>query len=272
MDTPDLHTLLAGLNIGAVQYTPTISSTNDAARAWLGEDAPDLALCVAGEQTAGRGQGGRTWQSPAGASLAFSLVLRKNLQSSPVPISRLTALGALAVCEALTHWNLHPAIKWPNDVLVNGRKVAGVLVEADWSGNDLQGVVLGIGVNVQSDAVHIAQVREGSLRYPATSVEEAAGQPVDRWTLLREILTSLLSWRTRLEEPAFLQAWEQALAFRGETIQLTVPSAAQLEVVTYQGVLGGLSPDGALRLKTPQGDTLIFHAGEVRLLPLSARA
>jgi BirA family biotin operon repressor/biotin-[acetyl-CoA-carboxylase] ligase len=250
-----------------VRYAATIGSTNDAARDWLAADAPDLALIAADEQTAGRGQAGRTWQSPAGASISFSLIVRHNLQSTPAYISRLTALGTLAVCDALAELDLVPQIKWPNDVLLAGRKVAGVLAEATWSGESLQGVVLGIGVNVQAAAVAQAMARESALRFPAVSVEEIAGHSVDRWNLMAGILRSLITRRGHLDQPVFMEAWEKALAFSGDSIQLIMQSSDKTAPVIYEGILEGLATDGALRLRMPAGGIRTFYAGEVRLLP-----
>lgn len=252
MDEKTLSALLSGLKLGNVRYAPSLGSTNAVAGEWLANGAPDLALVAAGEQTAGRGQSGRAWQSPAGSSLAFSIILRSGLHDDAARLPRLTALGALAVCTALENRNLTAQIKWPNDVLLAGCKVAGILAEAVWTGSHLDGVVLGIGVNVHPDAVTQARARERVLRYPAISVEEAAGQPIDRWDLLVDIVKSLLQWREKLNLPAFLHAWEQALAFRGEPIQVTHEIPGQSSPVTQVGILAGLAEDGALLLRTPE--------------------
>jgi len=271
MDEQQLHRLLSSIGLESVRYAASVGSTNAWAGEWLAAGAPDLALVAAGEQTAGRGQAGRSWQSPADSSLAFSLILRENLQANSALLTRLTALGTLGVCEALTGLGLTAEIKWPNDVLVNKRKVAGVLTEASWSGSSLEGVILGIGVNVKQAAVTQAADREGELRYPSTSVEDAAGRSIDRWHLLVEILRGLLSWRDRLNRPEFVQAWEAALAFRNETIHL-LDQRANTHTTIFEGTVLGLAEDGALRIKTPTGEMLTFHAGEIRLRPSTAQA
>ena len=148
-----LETRLADLPLGGIRYFERIGSTNDEAAAWLKQGCPDLALVVADAQSAGRGRAGRKWFTPPGAGLAFSLVLRAGDATRQLlaqgNTARLNGLGALAVCQALQEQHSLPAqIKWPNDVIVNGRKLAGVLAEAHWLGSELSAVVLGIGINL----------------------------------------------------------------------------------------------------------------------------
>src|SRR4030067_2399313 len=148
MDQKALVTALADLNIPAIRYFPAVGSTNDAAFAWAAEGAPDGALVVADEQTSGRGRGDRRWFTQPGKGLAFSLVIFAR-QSDFHVMSRLTALGAVAVRYALQRsYNIIPQIKWPNDVLIERQKGAGVLAEALWSDEQIKSAVLGIGTNV----------------------------------------------------------------------------------------------------------------------------
>ena len=267
MNTAELGALLSELTPGTVRYLPTVGSTNDAARIWLASGAPDFALIAADEQTAGRGQGNHTWQSPAGTCIAVSLILREHLDEDREMLSRITALGALAVCDSLSNMSLSAQIKWPNDVLLGGRKVAGVLAEGVWSGDTLDGVVLGIGVNVHAASVQQALAREGSLRFPAVSIEEIVGYTPDRWKILNNIVQSLRRWRAYLYEPLFLKTWEESLAFLGEPVRITIQEGIEPEPAVYKGILAGLSNDGALRLRTTAGTEMTFYAGEVRLQP-----
>jgi BirA family biotin operon repressor/biotin-[acetyl-CoA-carboxylase] ligase len=242
---------LSGLPIGPVRYFETIGSTNTYAAAWAAEGAPDLSLVVADEQTAGKGRGGRSWHTPPGSALAFSLLLAP--PGSSTPPGRYTALGALAVQETLSgNYGLPSAIKWPNDVLVAGAKVCGVLVEAGWQGNRPGNILLGIGINVRPAALPPAQ----HLQFPATCVEAALGRPVDRWALLRQVLEALLQWRDRMDSTTFVPAWERRLAFLGQPVQ----------VGETAGRLVGLTPEGHLRLETGQGER-IFPMGEISLRP-----
>jgi len=138
-------------NLGEVLYFPRLGSTNDLALSMLKHGCTHRTLIVADEQTAGRGRQGRKWFTPAGSALAFSLVF-KDLpawQESALNVGdllgRFTALGAVGVCEALIqNYQLEARIKWPNDVLLNERKVGGILAEAQWQGEQVLGVVLGV--------------------------------------------------------------------------------------------------------------------------------
>jgi BirA family biotin operon repressor/biotin-[acetyl-CoA-carboxylase] ligase len=262
MNEADLNRRLAGLPLGPLRYFKTIGSTNEAAARWAENGAPDLSLVVADEQTAGRGRSGRRWHTPPGAALAVSIVLRSTFHVSRFTeyVPRLTALGALAVCTALREiYGLPAEIKWPNDVLVGRRKLAGILVEAIWQGDRMEAAVLGIGVNVSPAALPAAV----ELRFPATSVQTAAGKRIDRWDLLHAILEALLFWRPRLAAAEFLQAWEAQLAFRGEPVRVFTDQGISLE-----GEIAGLDEGGALQLRSASGEISTIQVGEVHLRPI----
>ncbi len=273
---------LAGLNLGAVRYYDRLGSTNDEAAAWAEQGAPDLALVVADEQTAGRGRSGRKWFTPPAVGLAFSLVLRLvEKEKEALALPRLTALGALAAADALeARYGLPALIKWPNDVLIWRRKVAGVLAEAHWNGDELAALILGIGINIAPASVHEISRREPQLRFPATSVEDCLGRPVDRLDVLAAVLEKLVEWRRRLASPEFLLAWEERLAFRGEWVQILPGDSrgkdglpANLEGLALpwlEGQIEGLAVDGGLILRSRDGEAVTVRLGEVRLLPMEA--
>jgi len=268
MDQNSLESALSGLPLGGIRYFPSTGSTNDEAARWSLEGCPNLSLVVADEQTAGRGRQGRTWITPAGSALAFSLVFLPPFDFESLMLGRFTALGAVAVREALlADYGFNAQIKWPNDVLMNNRKVCGVLAEAQWAGNNLMGVVLGVGINVLSESVSEPVLPAESLNFPATSVETALGKRVDRLSFLRSVLTYLLEWHPRLASPEFLQNWDDALAFRGEWVQiLPGDSIGQAgEPVLQEGQILGLTPEGNLMLRSRTGETLTVRAGEIRL-------
>jgi BirA family biotin operon repressor/biotin-[acetyl-CoA-carboxylase] ligase len=265
MELFQLEQTLAGLPLGPLYYYQQTGSTNTQAARWAEAGAPDLTLVVADEQTAGRGRQGRRWLTPPGAALAFSLVLLP--KAGTFNLTHLTALGALAVVEALRDLcQLEAEIKWPNDVLLERRKVGGVLVEASWQGECLINAILGIGVNVAR-----AAVPEGTeLIYPATCVEANLGRTVDRQELLRAVLSHLLDWRPRLGSAEFLHAWEERLAFRNEWVRV-LPGTSLTQAPDFEeGQILGLEADGALRLCNRAGWTLIFRTGEVSLRPVEA--
>ncbi len=277
MSTPDfdqkgLEQSLSALALGSLRYYPSVTSTNTIAAEWLENDAPDLALVVADEQTAGRGRQGRVWFTPAGAALAFSLILRLPPPANPNPSSaeatanlilRCTALGALAVCDALRSLYRLPAqIKWPNDVLLERRKFCGILAEAHWQGTNLQGVILGIGVNVFPAAVP----PENKLLFPATCIQSHTGQAVSRSLLLKEILSQIISWRVRLAEPGFITAWEDRLAYRSEWVSV-FPGTASHTSTPVEGKILGLDSTGRLVIEDQTGSKQAIQYGELHLRP-----
>ncbi|MGC8855748.1 MAG: biotin--[acetyl-CoA-carboxylase] ligase, partial [Anaerolineae bacterium] len=147
MNEKSLRAALQDLPLGELRYYASIRSTNDEALAWATEGATDLSLVIADEQTAGRGRAGRKWYTPAGAALAFSLILRPS-PAEQTHLSRIVGLAAVSLAFSLEQSGLHPRIKWPNDILLQDRKVAGILVETIWTGEQADCVVIGIGVNV----------------------------------------------------------------------------------------------------------------------------
>jgi BirA family biotin operon repressor/biotin-[acetyl-CoA-carboxylase] ligase len=270
MDQVGLEQVLQGLALGPLRFLDQVGSTNTEALRWADSGAPDQSVIVADEQTAGRGRQGRTWFTPPGAALAFSLVLREGLRvdrSSPEDIpsrlARLTALGALAVSQALqTEYNLTSQIKWPNDVLLERRKVCGILTEAQWQGERLAAAVLGIGINVAPPSVP----PDSEVIYPATCVEAVLNRRIDRWFLLRCVLEKILAWRGRLEEPEFLTAWEERLAFKGEQVYIYTSTTTQ-DSPGEQGILLGLDSSGRLLVRSYSGEVRALNIGELRLDP-----
>jgi BirA family biotin operon repressor/biotin-[acetyl-CoA-carboxylase] ligase len=244
---------LAALPLSAWQYHSTAGSTNDLALAWVKTRAPDRALVIADAQKAGRGRGERRWVTKPSTGLAFSLILRPMPEEAGC-VPRFTAMAALGLIHALEKWGLQGQVKWPNDVLLDGKKVAGVLVEADWQGEELVALVVGMGVNVKPESVP----PEDELRFPATSVEDALGKGVDRWALLAEIINSMLAYREKLTESAFMEAWNAHLAFLGEWIPFRTPDGK-----TRRMKVLGVLPDGRLHLEKADGEVIKAVSGEI---------
>jgi BirA family biotin operon repressor/biotin-[acetyl-CoA-carboxylase] ligase len=258
MDERTLRETLSDIPIGGLRIFDQTGSTNDMALAWATNGAPDLAVVFAEEQTSGRGRGERRWFTLPGTGLAFSLVLRP-LPGEEQSVSLFSGLGALAVCQALGMRGLHPEIKWPNDVLLERRKVCGVLAEAVWMGDKVDCIILGIGVNVNPQAVPFPD----QLNFPATCVETVLGKSVDRLILLRDILQGLLYWRSLLTKDVFPTAWNKYLAFRGEQVEIRSEG-----IHVRIGQIEGLEQDGSLRLHSQDGQLFIVKFGEVQLRPV----
>ena len=257
MNRNEIQAALGDISLGGFRFFQSIGSTNDEALAWAAQGAPDFSLVVADEQTSGRGRSGRKWFTPPKTALAFSLILRPTADERTHP-ARTTGLGALALADSLQTLGLAPHIKWPNDVLLNGRKTAGILVESVWTGDTLDASILGMGVNVLAASVPPAD----QTLFPATSIERELGHPIERTGLLSDILAALIGWRSRLGANEFMQAWENLLAFRGEQVQVWAGNDNPLT-----GFLLGLESDGSLRLRDERGNPVTVQFGEIHLRP-----
>jgi BirA family transcriptional regulator, biotin operon repressor / biotin---[acetyl-CoA-carboxylase] ligase len=270
MDQPSLISALAGMGFPHIRYFDRLDSTNDEAWRWVEAGASHLALVVADEQTAGRGRVGRHWVTPPGAALAFSLVLLPPALN-PGLLPRLTPLGALAVHSVLERiYHLPALVKWPNDVLVGGSKVAGVLVETRWSGEKLAAAIIGIGINIAPESVSAASLSPAGLNFPATCLELELKQPVDRLECLGAILYELThTWLPRLPLSEFIQQWEARLAYRHQWVELRSENspAGDGSAGVVIGKLVGLTQDGALQLATRDGSRMVVTSGELHLRP-----
>jgi BirA family transcriptional regulator, biotin operon repressor / biotin---[acetyl-CoA-carboxylase] ligase len=209
-------------------------STNERAKQLAAAGAPHGTLVTADEQTAGRGRQGRVWTAPPGSAVLMSVVLRELDE-------RLPLTAAVAVCDALP---VEAAIKWPNDVWIEGRKVAGILVE----GRPQEGwAVLGVGLNVTTESF------PAELADTATSLR-LAGLTSSPERVLRDLLSSLDTWLGA--PPArVLEAWRERDALKGERVRWAAG----------EGVADGIDDSGALRVETSAGPVTL-DAGEVHLL------
>jgi BirA family transcriptional regulator, biotin operon repressor / biotin---[acetyl-CoA-carboxylase] ligase len=249
---------LRDLPLGGIRYYETTPSTNDAALEWAAAGGADLSLVFAEQQTAGRGRSGRKWVTNPGTTLTFSLVI-KPMIGEIASVSLFSGLGALAVSEALWAEGWPAEIKWPNDVLLNQRKMCGVLAEAVWLGDKLTHIVLGAGVNVLEGSIPQGE----ALNFPATSIESEISAPVNRLALLREIMLAFLYWRGLLSSELFLRTWEKRLAFRDEQVEIQTDGKRSMV-----GKVEGLEREGSLRLRLPDGKVEIVQFGEVHLRPV----
>jgi BirA family transcriptional regulator, biotin operon repressor / biotin---[acetyl-CoA-carboxylase] ligase len=254
-DQTTVEAALRAIPLSGLRVFQTVTSTNDEALGWALSGAADLSLVVADEQTAGRGRSGRSWSTPSGSALALSMILR-GLDAQAVPTARLAGLGAMAVVDACDTLGLAASIKWPNDVLLQSRKAAGVLVDALWSGNALDATVVGIGINVLAASTS----RIDAMRYPATSMEACMGVTPDRIEVLRLVVAAMVERRAQLPTESFMQSWRGRLAFRGQDVTLTREGWAPI-----RGRVDGLEEDGSLRLITLQGARR-FPMGELHLV------
>lgn len=253
-----LSTLLENTGVTDIQYFDTISSTNDVAMQWIETGAPDLSIVVADQQTHGRGRLDRKWITNPGCALAFSLILTPS-KAEKANIALFSPLVALALALTLEEkYGLKPQIKWPNDILINKKKISGILVEANWTGLAIAGVVIGIGINIAPSSIPPPE----QLLFPATCVEAEIGSPVDRFDLLRTYLNSFRNLRSSLGTEKFFQQWEQRLAFRNKQVRIEATGRG-----TIFGVLKGITKTGNLLLQKNTGELVEIEIGDVHLRP-----
>jgi BirA family biotin operon repressor/biotin-[acetyl-CoA-carboxylase] ligase len=234
----------------------TIGSTNDEAKRLAALGEAHGAVVVADSQTAGRGRSGRQWLTPPGSAIAMTLILRPTIPA--FHLGGIAMLGGLAVLEGIqTTTGLRPQLKWPNDVLIGGKKVAGVLAEAVFIGEELDSVVLGMGVNVNA-----SPPPDLALSYPATSLAAEAGHPLDREPVMQSSLAAFDMRYPQLGSPGLVAAWREHLAMLGQRVQ--VGDGAEGVV----GFLEGVTGEGALVLRLENGETRTLLAGELHLRQL----
>lgn len=226
-----------------------VTSTQAIAFVMAEQGAADGTVVVADTQTAGRGRRGRMWHDAPGDNLLISIVIRPRLNVADLP--KLSLAAAVAVAEAIDFaTGLQARLKWPNDVLVNGRKLAGILLESRIVAEPV--VVVGIGVNLRQ------RTFPPELAESATSVDLEGGREVGREELLEAVLDAFDLWRRRLEREGFAPLRERWLAL-ADTIGRAVT------VGEHAGVAVDLAEDGALVLRQEAGLQRVV-AGEMTAL------
>jgi BirA family biotin operon repressor/biotin-[acetyl-CoA-carboxylase] ligase len=240
---------------GELVHRTTIDSTNRLAAELARGGAEEGTTVVAEQQTAGRGRLGRTWVSPASVNLYMSTVLRPRIP--PLEVPRLTLVAGLAVAEAVRDSGaLAPQIKWPNDVLLDGRKVAGVLTELEAEADRVRFVVVGIGVNLNARRTDFPP----ELRTKATSLALAGGAAVDRAAFTGRLLT-----RLEAAYATFLEGGFAALRHRYEELHGLVGLAVTIDgTPPLAGTVRGVDDGGALLVET-DGVLQRVVSGEVTL-------
>ena len=256
-----------------VHYWPAVGSTNDELKRLAEAGAPEGTLALADEQTAGRGRLGRTWVAPPGSSLLMSLLFRPDWLA-PTQAQQITMLCALAAADAVVEVaGTQPSLKWPNDLLLDGKKLAGVLTELGFAGDKLAWAVVGVGLNVNVDFAGQAGLpalgpqpaldRHGPGAHvagTATSLSMAVGQPVSRLRLLHAYLAGV---EARYEALRAGQSphreWAARLATLGQTVAVYAPDGV------YQGIAESVDETGALLLRQPSGEVVRILAGDVTL-------
>jgi len=253
----DWKDMLAQLPVAAYQAHDEVGSTNDLAAAWVHQGAVDQSLVIANRQTSGRGRMDRAWQTTPDASLAFSYILLPTPREIPY-CSFFSPLGALAICEAIAAQGGQAEIKWPNDVLIHRKKIAGILSEIVWQDETIAGIVLGIGVNIAPTSVPVMQPG----MFPAGCIAAEIGKEIDRMQFLSDVISAVNAWRLSINTSTFFDEWNRHLAFKGEKVLVQPVNGEPIH-----GILVGINTFGALLLQKSTGVVQSFLAGDVHLRP-----
>ena len=246
-----MQTKWAGRNLRCFAQ---IESTNLTAGMLGGEGAPNGTLVTADKQTGGRGRRGRTWESPAGKNLYFSLLLKPDLSLEKA--SMLTLLMAVSVARAVEETGKKCAgIKWPNDILIHGKKVCGILTELKVENARIGHVIIGVGINVKD------QEFEGELVEKASTLERECGVNIDRALLLAKIMNyfekdmELFLEKGDLEP--FMEYYHEHLLNKDAYVRVLDPQNP------FEGIARGITPTGELLVEKEDQTLEAVYAGEV---------
>ncbi len=248
-----------GPRLAALEYHAEIGSTSDRLKDLARAGAEAWTAVVAERQTGGRGREGRSWESPAGGCYLSVLLRPQAARTALVPLA-----AGVAVAEAVQGFGVASELKWPNDVLVGGRKLAGILAEASSGASGVEWVALGIGVNVAVDPA----VLPGSLRETATSLAACGARGARPLDVAAATLARLAVWydALRSEPQRVLPAWRaRAVPWWGTLVEVRTAGGER------QGRLVAIDEEGALVLETEAGERLRLFSGEVSRVRAASR-
>lgn len=238
-----------------IHYFPSLDSTNSKAYELATKGAEEGEVVIAESQEKGRGRLGRNWFSPPSLNLYLSVILRPQIPPHQAPL--ITLMAAVATAGAIKKYSgLHPLIKWPNDILLKGRKVAGLLNEVRSETDRIHFVILGIGVNLNLDEKMFPK----EIRSIATSMKREMGQAISRKEFLSSLLQQLEEWYAiYLKEGGgvILNAWREKARIKGQRVKVTSWGE------TLSGIAVDVDLDGALILKMEDGKQRRVVAGDV---------
>lgn len=266
LDVEALRALRAGARAGAriggdIRYFDSLESTNTTARELAQAGAPEGVVVIAEAQTRGRGRLGRSWVSPPYRNLYMSVLLRPH--TTPADAPQLALVAGLATARAIAAMGAAAQIKWPNDVLIGGRKVAGILTEMECDG-DRSAVVVGIGVNVNLALDEFPE----ELRAKGGSLGAALGRAVPRHELADRLLSALEQDYDRFSMHGFAalrDAWNQLSCLSGRWVEVEDGTRR------VAGSVLGLGDDGSLALRGADGAIEHVVAGDVTVVEGYAR-
>ena len=238
-------------------YLEETGSTNIDAKRYAEEGEPHGTTVIAEKQNAGRGRRGKYWESPPGSAIYMTIMLKPEF--APDKASMLTLVMALSVAEAITEaTGLQAGIKWPNDVVVNKKKVCGILTELNVETDYIRHVVIGVGINVNNGA---PEEFPEEIRETATSLRIEAGTPFSRAELLERVLERFEknydTFVTTLDLRLLIEAYGRYLLNLNMEVNVLDPKGS------YTGVARGISTTGELLVEKEDGEMKTVYAGEV---------
>lgn len=240
-----------------IHYEESVDSTQKIALRLSLDGAPEGTVVIAEEQTAGRGRMARPWHSPKYTGVWMSVILRPDLLPQKAP--QLTLIVAVAVVQAIEELTtLHPQIKWPNDLLINGKKITGILTEMQAESDRINSVIIGIGMNVNQEKDSYPE----ELRSIATSLLIETGNKVNRAELIRQVLSKLEHLYDLYLQEGFYPIkilWESYAISIGKMI-----TARMLQGNIYGKALG-ITDDGVLIMEDEQGKIHYIYSADIEL-------
>jgi BirA family biotin operon repressor/biotin-[acetyl-CoA-carboxylase] ligase len=259
-DAEALRLRLAGRRIGCrLHFMPTVDSTNRVALGFAQEGAPEGTVVLADRQTAGRGRMDRRWQSPPDCNLYLSLLLRPVIAPADAP--QITLVAGVAVAETLSL--LCPAgvvgLKWPNDVMIRGRKVCGILTEMRMAETAVEAIVVGIGLNVNMAEADF----DPTLRDTATSLRRETGRTHSREEVAALLCERFERWYDIFRSQGFhpvREGWLARSDMPGKRVRIHFLKEAR------EGVVKGIDRDGALLLADDHGALRRITAGDASIV------
>lgn len=259
LDPAEIEGALRGRFGRPLRYLPSVGSTNDEAMTWAVEGAPEGSVVVTDHQTAGRGRWGRTWSSEPGRLLQSSTVLRPGVAPSAAGVVT-TCVGVACARGVEEVCGVEVGLKWPNDVTVEGKKIAGILVESRVDGGaTIEIAIAGVGINVNWAIEEMPE----EIRDRATSLSVVTGKACDRIQLLASFLFALETVYSRVKANLTEEVIAEA-ALRSDILGQAV-TVRFLDGSTIAGRAVGLDETGALKLESADGERVI-QVGEIEQL------
>jgi BirA family biotin operon repressor/biotin-[acetyl-CoA-carboxylase] ligase len=240
-----------------IHFEQIVSSTQKIAQSLANDGCPEGMIVVADEQTDGRGRMARAWYSPSGTGIWMSMIIRPNIPVNQTP--QLTLLTAVAIVQAIEELTpLRPTIKWPNDIMLNGKKIVGILTELQAEADKVHSVIIGTGINVNQTIEHFPE----ELRNIATSIKIETGTNLERAQLIQMILLKfegLYSLYLTKGFKAIKLLWE------GYAISLNKMIVARTLHGSIEGKAIGINDDGVLLIETADRSIERIYSADIEI-------